>query len=116
MYIIKGFKKNSGTLKNGKPWDNYTLFCLKEENGVTGYAVQAVKVPTKILQDTFPDSSALIDTSIKVNYEIKPRRAGDIATCYADPAKAREELDWVAEKTLEDMCKDAYNFIIHNKK
>ena len=31
MYIIKGFKKNSGTLKNGKPWDNYTLFCLKEE-------------------------------------------------------------------------------------
>ena len=34
MYIIKGFKKNSGTLKNGKPWDNYTLFCLKEENGV----------------------------------------------------------------------------------
>ena len=42
MYIIKGFKKNSGTLKNGKPWDNYTLFCLKEENGVTGYAVQAV--------------------------------------------------------------------------
>ena len=65
MYIIKGFKKNSGTLKNGKPWDNYTLF------GVTGYAVQAVKVPTKILQDTFPDSSALIDTAIKVNYEIR---------------------------------------------
>lgn len=33
--------------------------------------MQAVKVPTKILQDTFPDSSALIDTSIKVNYEIR---------------------------------------------
>ena len=46
MYIIKGFKKNSGTLKNGKPWDNYTLFCLKEENGVTGYAVQAVNLST----------------------------------------------------------------------
>lgn len=54
--------------------------------------------------------------NVTINYEIKPRRAGDIATCYADPAKAREELDWVAEKTLEDMCKDAYNFIIHNKK
>ena len=54
--------------------------------------------------------------NVKVNYEIKPRRAGDIATCYADPAKAREELGWVAEKSLEDMCKDAYNFIIHNKK
>ena len=49
--------------------------------------------------------------NVKVNYEIKPRRAGDIATCYADPAKAREELGWVAEKSL-----DAYNFIIHNKK
>lgn len=54
--------------------------------------------------------------NVTINYEIKPRRAGDIATCYADPAKAREELGWVAEKTLEDMCKDAYNFIIHNKK
>ena len=54
--------------------------------------------------------------NVTINYEIKPRRAGDIATCYADPTKAREELDWVAEKTLEDMCKDAYNFIIHNKK
>ncbi|OUQ81213.1 UDP-glucose 4-epimerase GalE [Massilimicrobiota sp. An105] len=54
--------------------------------------------------------------NVTINYEIKPRRAGDIATCYADPAKAREELGWVAEKTLEDMCKDAYNFITHNKK
>lgn len=54
--------------------------------------------------------------NVKVNYEIKPRRAGDIATCYADPAKAKEELGWVAEKSLEDMCKDAYNFITHNKK
>lgn len=54
--------------------------------------------------------------NVTINYEIKPRRAGDIATCYADPAKAREELGWVAEKSLEDMCKDAYNFITHNKK
>lgn len=54
--------------------------------------------------------------NVTINYEIKPRRAGDIATCYADPARAREELGWVAEKSLEDMCKDAYNFIIHNKK
>ena len=52
--------------------------------------------------------------NVKIPYEIKPRRAGDIATCYADPTKAKEELGWTAEKTLEDMCKDAYNFIIHN--
>lgn len=53
--------------------------------------------------------------NVTINYEIKPRRAGDIATCYADPKKAREELGWVAEKTLEDMCKDAYHFITKNR-
>ena len=47
---------------------------------------------------------------IKIPYEIKPRRAGDIATCYADPTRAKEQLGWVAEKTLEDMCRDTWNF------
>ena len=50
-------------------------------------------------------------TGKKVPYKIAPRRAGDIATCYADPKKAKEELDWVATKTLEDMCKDSWNYI-----
>ena len=50
-----------------------------------------------------------------VKYKIAPRRPGDIATCYADPAKARKELGWTAEKTLEDMCKDSWNFIEKNK-
>ena len=53
--------------------------------------------------------------NIKVNYHIVDRRPGDIAECYADPTKAKEELGWVAEKTIEDMCKDAYNFVIKNK-
>ncbi len=48
---------------------------------------------------------------IKVNYKIGKRRPGDIAACYADPTKAKEELGWVAEKGIEDMCKDAWNFI-----
>ena len=43
-------------------------------------------------------------------YEIAPRRAGDIAECYCDPAKAFEELGWKAEKTLEDMCADAWRW------
>ena len=47
-------------------------------------------------------------------YEIKPRRAGDIATCYCDATKAKEELGWVAEKTLDDMCKDSWNYIQNN--
>lgn len=49
-------------------------------------------------------------TGIKINYKIAPRRAGDIAECYSDPAKAKEELGFVAEKSLEDMCRDAWNF------
>ena len=48
--------------------------------------------------------------NIKVPYKIAPRRPGDIAKCYADPTKAKEELGFVANKTLEDMCKDAWNF------
>ena len=52
--------------------------------------------------------------NLKVKYEIAPRRPGDIAECYADPTKAREELNWVAEKTLEDMCKDAWNYVSKN--
>jgi len=54
-------------------------------------------------------------TGKEVKYKIVGRRAGDIATCYADPAKAREELGWVAEKTLEDMCRDSWNYIEKNK-
>ena len=50
-------------------------------------------------------------TGKKVAYKIAPRRAGDIATCYADPQKAKEELGWETTKTLEDMCKDSWNYI-----
>ena len=47
---------------------------------------------------------------VKVPYKIAPRRAGDLAELYADPTKAKEELGWVAEKNLEDMCRDSWNF------
>lgn len=55
-------------------------------------------------------------TGKKVPYKIAPRREGDIAVCYADPTKAKKELGWVAEKTLEDMCQDSWNYIVRNKK
>ena len=54
-------------------------------------------------------------TGKEVAYKIAPRRPGDIATCYADPKKAKEELGWVAEKNLEDMCKDSWNYIVNRK-
>ena len=43
-------------------------------------------------------------------YVIKPRRPGDIATCYADPTKAKNELGWVAEKGIEEMCADSWRW------
>lgn len=46
----------------------------------------------------------------KIPYEIKPRREGDIATCYADSSKAYRELGWKAEKTLDDMCADSWHW------
>lgn len=46
----------------------------------------------------------------EIPYVIDPRRPGDIATCYSDPTKAKEVLGWTAEKTLEDMCRDAWNW------
>ena len=49
-------------------------------------------------------------TGIKIKYEIASRRAGDIAECYADPSKAEKVLGWKAEKNLEQMCKDSWNF------
>ena len=50
-------------------------------------------------------------TGKTVKYKITPRRPGDIATCYSNPEKAKNELNWQAEKTLEDMCKDSWNYI-----
>lgn len=47
---------------------------------------------------------------VHIPYEIKPRRAGDIATCYADATKAKEELGWEAEYDLQRMCRDSWRF------
>ena len=55
-------------------------------------------------------------TGKKVPYKIAPRRPGDIATCYADPKKAKEELGWEATKTLDDMCKDSWTYIEKSSK
>lgn len=52
--------------------------------------------------------------NVKVNYKIVNRRPGDIAACYSDPTKAKEELGFVATKTLEDMCRDLWNYEKNN--
>ncbi len=47
---------------------------------------------------------------VNVPYSIKPRRAGDIATCYCDPSKAERELGWKAQYGIEDMCRDSWHW------
>ena len=52
---------------------------------------------------------------VEVPYQIDPRRPGDIATCYAQPEKAWKELGWKAQMGLEEMCRDAWNFVKKEK-
>ncbi len=54
------------------------------------------------------------ENGVNIKYKIVDRRPGDIAKCYANPSKALRELEWKAEKTLEDMVRDAWNFEKNN--
>lgn len=68
----------------------------------TGYSVlQIVKA--------FEDA-----TGVEVKYKIVERRPGDIATCYADASKAKNDLGWEAKKGIEEMCKDSWRFTSNN--
>ena len=53
-------------------------------------------------------------TGVKIPYVIKPRRAGDIATCYSDASKAKRELGWEAEYGIKDMCADSWRWQKNN--
>ncbi len=50
----------------------------------------------------------------EIKYEIKERRPGDIATCYADPTKAKNELGWEAKRGLDEMCEDSWRWQSNN--
>ena len=49
-------------------------------------------------------------SGVKIPYAIKPRRAGDIATSYSDPSKARRELGWTAKRGIREMCEDSWRW------
>lgn len=51
---------------------------------------------------------------LTIPYVIKERRAGDIAECYANAQKAKEKMNWTVKKSLEDMCKDSWNWQKNN--
>jgi UDP-glucose 4-epimerase len=50
----------------------------------------------------------------KVPYSIAPRRAGDIATCFADPTYAKAVLGWEAQRGIDEMCKDSWRWQSNN--
>ena len=49
-----------------------------------------------------------------INYQVAPRRSGDVAACYADPTLAAKDLNWHASKGLEDMCQDSWSWQSNN--
>lgn len=53
-------------------------------------------------------------TGTAIEQQIRPRRAGDVAASYCDPAKAQDELGWVASRTIEDACRDAWAWHLQN--
>lgn len=53
---------------------------------------------------------------VSIPYSIEKRRLGDIASCYADVSKAKELLGWSSTKSIQDMCKDAYRYVMNQKK
>ena len=80
-------------------------------------------VRTKLLFDLFYNIGTgngysvldMVKAFVRVNgvdvpYSIKPRRAGDIATCYCDPAKAKTELGWQARYGIDDMVRDSWHW------
>ncbi|MBM7833069.1 UDP-glucose 4-epimerase GalE [Clostridium sardiniense] len=90
--LAKGHVSAMKKLKNGSGLNTYNLGTGQ------GYSVLEII-------NAFSKAS-----SKKIPYKIVDRRAGDIATSYANPSKAKNELGWCAEKSLEDMCKDFWKW------
>ena len=111
----------------GNDYDTHDGTGVRDFIHVTDLAKGHVKAIEKILNDKGCDCYNLgtgngysvldlVNTFMKVNnvhvkYEIKKRRPGDIDSCYADPSYAYEKLGWRAEKDINEMCLDAYNFV-----
>ena len=85
-------------------------FLEKQENGIffhnlgTGNPVSVLEMVTAFIKAN----------NIDVPYVFGPRRSGDLPEYYADPSKAERELNWKATKTIEDMCRDSWNFQKNN--
>lgn len=115
----------------GNDYDTHDGTGVRDYIHVVDLAKGHVKAIEKVLGETGCDAYNLgtgngysvldlVNTFMKVNnidvkYEIKERRPGDIDACYADPSYALEKLGWKAEKDINEMCMDAYNFVKKEK-
>ena len=95
IHVVDLAKGHVKALKKLAPGSGVSIYNLGTGNGYS--VLDVLHAYEKACKKTLP-------------YEIKPRRAGDIATCYCDASKAREELGWVAEKGIEDMCADSWKW------
>lgn len=92
--LANGHLKALENIKNG-----YNVYNLGTGKGTT--VLELIKCFEKV-------------NNIKLPYKITERRPGDLDSVYCDPSKAQKELNWKAEKSLEDMCKDGWNFESNN--
>ena len=131
-YIVKVANKELDHLNVfGNDYDTHDGTGVRDYIHVVDLAKGHIKAIEKVLKDKTIDCYNLgtgngysvldlVNTFMKVNdievkYEITKRREGDVAACYADSSYAKEKLNWEATLGIEDMCKDAYNFVKMNK-
>lgn len=131
-YVVKVATKEIDCLNIfGNDYDTVDGTCVRDFIHVIDLAKGHIKALEKIIKETGVNVYnlgtgkgysvlELVKTfekvnNIKINYKFTKRRKGDIGACYADPYLALKELNWKAEKGLEEMCKDAYKFYIKNK-
>lgn len=127
-YIVKVANKELEILSVfGNDYDTEDGTGVRDYIHVVDLAKGHLKAIEKVLKETGVDAYnlgtghgysvlQLVETFKKVNnidvpYKIVARRPGDIAACYADPSYAEEKLNWKAEKGIEEMCKDSYQFV-----
>lgn len=132
-YIVKVATKELEVLSVfGNDYDTHDGTGVRDYIHVVDLAKGHIKAIEKVMKDQGLDSYNLgtgigysvldlVNTfekvnNVKVNYKIVGRRPGDIDACYADPTYAYEQLGWKAEKGIDEMCRDTYNYVIKNKK
>lgn len=130
-YIIKVANKEFDYLKIfGNDYDTLDGTGVRDYIHVVDLAKGHVCAINKILTSSFCDAFNLgtgkgysvleivnsfsKTNNIDVKYKIVERRPGDIDACFADPNYAYEKLGWKAELNINEMCKDAYNFVKKN--